>query len=399
MSTIAIIYLSVFSTLLFGFIAIYYSYKEEKRKKELVTEKNKLESFISSLPSGAILFNIDKEKGHIGLSVVNNAARNFLNINDGTTKEGVFHSFGEENRLPERINEVLNGRKSLILREVLIANKYFYVIITPVFLHDTDRITGVSVILRSLDLEKELEKLRENFTHVIVHELRAPAASIKGAIDLILSGAVNDEDKTNMLHVAKTSSERMLADISELLDSAKLESGNLSVIKEVADFNNIIKKSVDILSSQARIKHINIFLDLQKDIPESMIDATRIGQVVNNLISNSIKFTPEDGKITIKSSLEGSILTLLVEDTGVGIPEDKKPYLFSKFSNISKDRPKDSSGLGLYITKGIVKAHGGKIWVESSVGEGTKIFVQIPFEEAAVSYKEERILAPEKYLN
>lgn len=398
MTTIAVIYFSVFSTLLFGGLAIYFSYKEEKKKKELITEKNKLESFISSLPSGAILFN--KDDGHFNLSVINSAAKDFLNINDGTTTDSVFKSFGEENRLQDRIEEVLSGKKSLILREVLIANKYFHVIITPVFFHETEKIIGVSVILRSIELEKELEKLRENFTHIIVHELRAPAASIRGAIDLILSDTIKDEDKVNMLHVAKTSSERMLSDISELLDSAKLESGNLSVVKEVADFNDIIKKSVDLLSFQARVKHINIFLNLQKNIPESMLDSARIGQVVNNLVSNSIKFTPEDGKITIKSSLEGRILTLLVEDTGIGIPEDKKPYLFSKFANIGKERQKDSSGLGLYITKGIVEAHGGKIWVESSAGEGTKVFVQIPLEEASgLAEKEKSAIVPEKYLN
>ena len=386
----------------------------EKLESLIETEKTKLESFIASLPHGAMLFS--PNDGTFNLTLINSSASNFMSIGDTPTKEEVFKGFGDENKLEERLHEVVSGKKSLILKEVFINEKFYNVIITPVFFHETEKIIGVSVIMRGITVEKELETLRDTFTHTIVHELRSPLASIKGSAELLLKGKVPEDEKEKMLAVIKSSAERMISQVSDLLDSAKLDAGKLSIVKEATDINEVIKNSVELFSSSATLKHINIFKELDDKLPKIMLDAARIGQVLNNLISNSIKYTPEEGKVTVKSRQEGGNLELLVEDTGMGIAEEKKALLFSKFATINNkslnDGGQTSTGLGLYITKGIVEAHGGKIWVESELGKGTKTFVSIPIEvgeekpaesstipEETQEKPQESSIAPGKFLN
>ena len=386
----------------------------EKLESLIETEKTKLESFIASLPHGAMLFS--PNDGTFNLTLINSSASNFMSIGDTPTKEEVFKGFGDENKLEERLHEVVSGKKSLILKEVFINEKFYNVIVTPVFFHETEKIIGVSVIMRGITVEKELETLRDTFTHTIVHELRSPLASIKGSAELLLKGKVPEDEKEKMLAVIKSSAERMISQVSDLLDSAKLDAGKLSIVKEATDINEVIKNSVELFSSSATLKHINIFMELDDKLPKIMLDAARIGQVLNNLISNSIKYTPEEGKVTVKSRQEGGNLELLVEDTGMGIAEEKKALLFSKFATINNkslnDGGQTSTGLGLYITKGIVEAHGGKIWVESELGKGTKTFVSIPIEvgeekpaesstipEETQEKPQESSIAPGKFLN
>ena len=386
----------------------------EKLESLIETEKTKLESFIASLPHGAMLFS--PNDGTFNLTLINSSASNFMSIGDTPTKEEVFKGFGDENKLEERLHEVVSGKKSLILKEVFINEKFYNVIITPVFFHETEKIIGVSVIMRGITVEKELETLRDTFTHTIVHELRSPLASIKGSAELLLKGKVPEDEKEKMLAVIKSSAERMISQVSDLLDSAKLDAGKLSIVKEATDINEVIKNSVELFSSSATLKHINIFKELDDKLPKIMLDAARIGQVLNNLISNSIKYTPEEGKVTVKSRQEGGNLELLVEDTGMGIAEEKKALLFSKFATINNkslnDGGQTSTGLGLYITKGIVEAHGGKIWVESELGKGTKTFVSIPIEvgeekpaeastipEETQEKPQESSISPGKFLN
>lgn len=355
----------------------------EKLESLIETEKSKLESFIASLPHGAILFS--PNDGTFNLSLINNSAANFMNLAETPTKDDVFKGFGEENKLEERLHEVVAGKKSLILKEIMVNGKFYTVIVTPVFFHETEKIIGVSVIMRGITLEKELETLRDTFTHTIVHELRSPLASMKGSAELLLKGKVAEEEKEKMLAVIKSSAERMISQVSDLLDSAKLDAGKLSIVKEATDINEVIKNSVELFSSSAKLKHINIFMELDDKLPKILLDSARISQVLNNLISNSIKYTPEEGKVTVKSLQEGGNLELLVEDTGMGIAEEKKALLFSKFATINKQNGNDggqtSTGLGLYISKGIVEAHNGKIWVESELGKGTKTYVSIPIEK------------------
>jgi signal transduction histidine kinase len=232
---------------------------------------------------------------------------------------------------------------------------------------------------KKTDIQKKEGSAAVERMHIIVHELRAPVTAIKGAASLLLSKRISEEDKDKMLHVIFDSAREMLSRISEILDSAKLAEGKFAIKKVKADLDVIMREHIDVFSYAAREKGITLVFE-PAQIPQFYFDPGRIGQVINNLISNSLKFTKQQGKIEVKISMKKQEIEVEVADNGIGIPEDKKAVLFTKFGQISDmARAEESSGLGLFISRQIVEAHGGRIWIESKEGTGTHVFFTLPF--------------------
>ncbi len=232
---------------------------------------------------------------------------------------------------------------------------------------------------RSSSTSKNEEDTASERMHMIVHELRAPITAIKGAASLLISKSINDQERDKMLHIIFDSSREMLSRISEILDSAKVEEGKFIIKKVKSDLSVIIKEHIDVFLYAAEEKGISLVFQ-PTPIPQFFFDPGRIGEVVNNLISNSLKFTKQSGKIEVKIESKQAEIEVCVEDNGVGIPEDKKAFLFTKFGQISNgSNAEESSGLGLFICRQIIESHGGKIWIESKEGAGTKVLFTIPF--------------------
>lgn len=249
-------------------------------------------------------------------------------------------------------------------------------------------------LIQVVHSERKLEKVREDYTDMMVHELRAPLTAIRGGAALILSNTLPPEEREKMPRIILDSANDMLSTVSDFLDIAKIDAGHFVLTKAKADLVKVIEEHLEIFSGPAGEKNITLNFDKNISIPEFFFDPVRVGQVINNLISNSIKFTNEGGKIDIKIALQtepsgqeqnGPILVTVV-DNGIGIADSKKPILFTKFGQISHiDGRGPSSGLGLYISKEIVTAHGGKIWLESEEGKGTSAYFTLPIimEDAA----------------
>ena len=352
------------------------------------TEKAKLNSMISSLPSGAILFSFERNenKGNFSLSVINQAAKNFLHISGQASMAEVISKFPPGAGLVETIKNVINGKKSAIIEDVRIFDNYFVIYLTPVFLHNTQDLTGVSIVLRDMTLEKKIEKMRQDFTNMIVHELRAPVTAIRGASSLLLSQTLEESEEEKMLRVISNSAREMLSTISELLDVGKIQESKFTIKKVKSDFPVILREHLDVFSYACREKGIAMSFDIDPDIPQFYFDPGRIGQVINNLLSNSIKFTKEGGIIHLKIAKKEGEIEVEVEDNGIGIPQGKKAFLFTKFGQIYPAGggvregfgQGESSGLGLFISKEIIESHGGKIWIESEEGKGTKAYFTLP---------------------
>lgn len=381
------------------------------------TEKSKLDSLILSLPSGTIMFSfepVSHEQGAplaLNLSVINQAAKNFLKIGrqevESASVDGVdnreqigmnevLSKFGPEIGLIDKIKEVISKKITLRIQEVNINGVPLSIFINPVFRHKDQNIIGVAVIMQDLSLEKKLEKMRENFTNMIVHELRAPTAAIKGAASLLSEDKLNPADHEKVLHVISQSAETMLGTINELLDIGQMEEGKLKIQKQTGDIEKVILNHIEVFSYAAREKNIKIGLVRRSQVPEFLFDENRIGQVINNIVSNSLKFGRSGGKIDIEIQRLDNNVEVCVSDNGIGIPAAKKSILFTKFGQIdptsqssagqapyfsgkAADQPGGgSSGLGLYVSKQIIEAHGGKIWIESEEGKGTKVCFTLP---------------------
>lgn len=347
------------------------------------TEKGKLDSFLFSLTSGAILFLMDKTD--MRLSAINSAAKQFLHLGTNLDVTSVIAHFGMHYDLVKDIKEVATEKKSMLLKNIKIYDRYFKIYLNPVFLHDSQAVLGVSVTMEDVTFERDIEEIRETFTNMVVHELRAPLTSIKGASAMLLAGKLNVQDSSKMLHIVHDSTENMLMDIGDILDVAKLEAGKFTLNEAEGDINKVAADKVLTFSFMAQERHITIASHLDPALPKTMFDAQRIGQVFNNLISNALKFTPDNGTVTVSTALLDGQIEVSVRDTGQGVPPEKMALLFSKYGQLSNSvRKEGGTGLGLYISKGIIDSHNGKIWLNSEVGKGTVVSFRIPVVAAPI---------------
>lgn len=341
------------------------------------SEKGKVDALVKSLSSGAIFFTL--EKNHLKLFTINTAAKRFLKIQQ--ENEDILSLLSKLSLTPNIITEmkdVIIQKKSTFYRDAKIGNFHLNIYMTPVFKAQTDNILGVAVTIQDTTAENEIEKLRESFTNMIIHELRAPLTAIKGASALLSNKDLDREDFDKMRLIIKSSSERLLDDISQILDSSKIDAGKLTIEKSIADINEIIQNAIEQLSYASKSRSISIDKSLDYGIAPFSLDSQRIGQVMNNLISNAIKFSKDGGRIVISSHLEGDNVKINVQDFGTGIENDKIPSLFKPFVQADLKQRIKGTGLGLYISKAIIEEHGGTIELVSKIGEGTTVSFTIP---------------------
>lgn len=362
------------------------------------TEKGKLDSFLFSLTSGAVLFLLDNAT--IKLSAINSAAKQFLHLDDNVDATSVIAHFGMHYDLVKDIREVADKKESMLLKDITIYDKFFKIYLNPVFLHDSQEVLGVSITMEDVTFEREIEEIRETFTNMVVHELRAPLTSIKGASSMLLAGKLNAEDTQKMLRIIHDSTERMLMDIGDVLDVAKLEAGKFTLNTAVGNINNLIKEKALAFSFMAQERHIKLEDRIDTQIPDSVFDQQRIGQVVNNLLSNALKFTPDNGTITISTRLQNNQIEVSVQDSGQGVPPEKMALLFSKYGQLGTAvRHEGGTGLGLYISKGIVESHNGKIWLENTVKNGATFSFMIPLVKAETVNPSASKISPQRVVN
>lgn len=358
------------------------------------TEKGKIQSLIYSLSSGALLFM--RHDNELRLVTLNNAARNFLRLDGPLDAQIVLSQFKFEGNIFQEVKNVIEKKEMKLFRGVELYGKRFNLYITPVFDNATLNVIGVAVTLQDVSQEYESQKLRESFTNMIVHELRAPLSSIKVSAELLGSEKVEREEKDKLFRSIIASSERMLNDVNQLLDAARIQAGNFQTDVSPNNVIDIIEERVKTFKILAEKRHITIDFEKVGQVPVFSFDAVRMGQIMNNLLSNAIKYNHEGGYIKVEANSDGKFFHLSVSDNGPGIPKSLQPQLFDQFYQVRAEHRGTGTGLGLYITKAIVEAHGGRIWVESDEGRGTKIAIEIPM---VGIQKEEKKNMPEDKLD
>jgi signal transduction histidine kinase len=228
----------------------------------------------------------------------------------------------------------------------------------------------------------QLNNLKNQFLGMAAHDLRNPISSIMMFSQFVLESddyTISDELR-KILEVINTSSEFMLKLLEELLDVVKIESGKLQLNFEKVQPETFLKKNIEINALLGSKKEIKLVLNIPQPLPEIAIDPIKIEQVLNNLISNAIKYSNKNTTVTINAFSTGHYLLISVQDEGQGIPENELEKVFVPFSKISVrgTAGEKSTGLGLSIVKRIVTGHLGRIWVESEVGKGTAFYFTLP---------------------
>jgi two-component system, OmpR family, sensor histidine kinase ResE len=345
---------------------------------ELSKEKDQLSSILSSLQDGVVATDLE---GQITLANPP-ALRWFSSLTLSET--GIPDSSKMPKRMLAMFQQVLETRQAVV-KEITLLGRYVVVTMTPLYEPGSDHLRGAVIVLRDVTEERRLDRLRKDFLANVSHELRTPLSMMQGYAEALLDEFGDDPvQRRELTEIIHDETLRMKRLVTDLLDLAKLESGQFQMSLQQEDITSIVRKVVRKFHTLAQERGI----DLSADLPTGPIyvlgDFDRLEQVFTNLVDNAIRHTNSGGRVTLSVSASVSHAQVRVSDTGSGIPEEDLPYIWERFYKADKARTRGSSGtgLGLAITRHIVLEHKGDIIVESVEGQGTTFTVSIPLFQA-----------------
>lgn len=237
---------------------------------------------------------------------------------------------------------------------------------------------GSAITLQDISYLKELDHIKSDFVHTVSHDLRSPLTSVLGYAELIGRTGPLNEHQTEFMARLQSSIRDITSLVNDLLDLGRLEAG-FDTRREIVQLENIIGYTLDVLGGQISAHNLTVHFDPDPNLPPLKANPLRLRQMLDNLIGNAIKYTPPNGEVKVHVHAEGGQIILQVTDNGPGIPPSDQPRIFEKFfrgDNVPDNVP--GSGLGLSIVKSIVDNHQGRIWVESTLGQGSTFFVVLP---------------------
>jgi two-component system phosphate regulon sensor histidine kinase PhoR len=237
-------------------------------------------------------------------------------------------------------------------------------------------------VLHDITKQKRLEALRKDFVANVSHELRTPLSIIKGYIETLVDGHrdMPVEDQERFLQTVQRHAERLNSLLDDLLTLSRLESVNPGLHCESTDLARLIGGVIEDYRSRPAAAQHQLEFSVDAALPELLIDPLKISQVLGNLLDNALKYTPKGARVGVTANRQGAEIELCVRDNGPGIPAEDLPHLFERFYRVDKgrSREKGGTGLGLSIVKHIVQLHGGRVWVESTLGQGTAFYFSLP---------------------
>lgn len=240
------------------------------------------------------------------------------------------------------------------------------------------RLFRTVAVLRDITRRKSVDLAKSEVISAVSHELRSPLTSVKGFTSTLLRkwDQFDEETKKHFLFTINSDADRVTRLIGELLDISRLEAGRLQLRKQPIQVPEIVSRVI------TRLEHLSEKHDLKaefpRDFPDVFADQDKVEQVLTNLVENAIKYT-EDGRVRVGGSSDESFVTVVVSDEGEGIPTDQRTQVFGKFFRRGERSGNPTgTGLGLYISKGLIEAHGGKIWVEEATGGGASFAFTLP---------------------
>lgn len=347
-----------------------------KLSQVVENEKRRLSAMIMSLNDGIAM--IDSS---FRMTVSNPALASMLGIPKVESLMEIIAGVGVKADLEHAIKQALLHKTIVNLDEVQLNKKYIEIAVEPV-IDQYGFLLGAAVVFRDVSAARELEKMRDEFTAMMVHELRTPLTTITYGTANIMTDLETTPKEIigKTVEVIQSTAKEMLGLVNDLLDTAKIEAGKFEIAKKEDDLTSLINEKIAMFKALTDQKHLSLETSILQTLPKFQFDRVRIGQAFDNLLSNAIKYT-EKGSITIKTELTDDHVMVSVIDTGDGMQKDDIPKLFNKFAQFGKGKSgeRKGTGLGLVVAKGIVEAHGGKIWGESKgLGKGSTFAFTLP---------------------
>lgn len=279
---------------------------------------------------------------------------------------------------------IFKGELKEVFRQELLIGEELYLEITSTFIVAQGQKSAFLIILHDITREKSIEQMKSQFVSVAAHQLRTPLSIIKWSLDMFIKGDAGKitAQQKDFLNKTFLTNERLIRIINDLLNVAKIEEGRYIYQPKILEFNELVEQTFDSLKDLAKRRGISYKLNVVdgKKPKVVKVDVEKMSLAIKNLLENALKYTAPKGKILVQLERKNNHLEVFVKDSGVGIPKDQQPRIFSKFfrsANVIKMET-DGSGLGLFIAKNVIEAHGGKIWFESVENKGTTFFFTLP---------------------
>ncbi|MCP1095973.1 MULTISPECIES: cell wall metabolism sensor histidine kinase WalK [Peribacillus] len=340
-------------------------------------ERRKLSSVLANMTDGVI--STDR-RGRVNL--INEPAAQLLNVSSETVmNQPIIEVLGLEEEY--KFEDLLEERESIILdyskknRPFILRGNF------SVIQKETGFVNGLITVLHDITEQEKIESERREFVANVSHELRTPLTTMRSYLEALAEGAWKDEEiAPSFLSVTQNETERMIRLVNDLLQLSKMDSKDYRLKTGWVNFNKFYDHIIDRFE-MSKNDDITFKRDLPKEAYFVDIDEDKITQVLYNVISNSLKYSPEGGQVTFRVRASDGFIIVSITDQGVGIPKNVIDKIFDRFYRVDKARARNlgGTGLGLAIAKEMVVAHGGKIWAESVDGKGTTVFFTLPYEQ------------------
>lgn len=337
---------------------------------EFASEKGRMQAILTSMADGVVAVN-----KNACIMQVNRAAENMFMLPENLMLGQTFASVMGLYDLDRLIRKVLRtGQDVFEDGAVFPGSKSIYRIHVVPIRGANDEVEGAVAVFHDITDARKFDQMRSEFVANVSHELRTPLTAIKGFVETLLDGALEDKLLCRrFLTIIDSETDRLTRLIDDLLSLSAIESKQIKVNMTAVNLVESVKSVFNILGPAAAERQLRLELIYPPGIPHVYADEDLVGQILINLIDNAIKYTTDNGRVTVRLSQEGRKVITRVSDNGAGIAPESLPRLFERFYRVDKDRSrvKGGTGLGLAIVKHIVELHGGEVYVESQVGVGT----------------------------
>jgi len=355
---------------------------EQSTMGKFLTEKNKFSAIIKTLADPLIVLDKDQK-----IVLLNDACQDFFQMKEEAVINKYFIDVMDNSDLYHHISNVLNDKEENKAKIILFKSQstdYYFNVITTIIKDNSASISGIVVLFQNITQLKQLEKIKTDFISTISHEFKTPLTSIMMGASLIEDeniGALNSQQH-KIIDTIKEDGERLSELVTNLLQLSRIEWSKSIFNMRTCSILGIVEQSIKGFYDQATTKDINLFIDVDEHLPKIFADPEKINWVLNNLLSNALKYTNAGDELSVSAKVSHGKMIVCVKDTGAGIPKEYVENIFDQFVQVKGyDSEVRGTGLGLTIAKEIVEAHNGEIWCESHIDVGSSFTFTLPLKE------------------
>ena len=343
--------------------------------RTLTDERNRSSAILGSMVEGVAVVTGDER-----ILYCNWAFEQILELPEGSSQGRTLVEALRQADLIDLVRQALSGEEELTgeVEVGTVRRRNFSVTAAPVRAAGAN---GAVLVLHDITELRRLERVRRDFVANVSHEFKTPLTAIQGFAETLLSGALDDKANRNrFVEIIRDHARRLARLTDDLLKLSRIEAGRLELEIRPIRVEALVNGCVETARLNAKARGLEIHVDLQQNAPAVRGDGAQLGEVLQNLLDNALQYTPSGGRIDVTARSNGMGVIFTVADTGIGIPESDLERIFERFYRVDAARSREAggTGLGLAIARHIVEAHGGRIWVESAVGQGSRFHFSIP---------------------